>query len=300
MKRNFYLGTALLLCINQLVTAAPVVLTGKTVRFILDDAQLTAYDGKQPTVEEDTLIFAPSTTTYKAEALAPDKAVGFKSQSLDFKIEALGGHALKALTLQTGGSSTVQGKALFTKALAYGNVNVKDQLLVNRSVDFSNVEKTVGGWDGLNVSADPKGTEATVQGITSRTLEVVSTHNMRTLALDATGNAAINAQTGVSFKAATAELPKPERLFNWAESLLPILGGSAATGILADSANQQCNKAGEACKNLDGLSYRCYPAAKLCYGIKDDVAYVYDFSDQIIRMIGATQIYFSQAVKSGF
>lgn len=299
MKRNLYLGTALLLSMGHAAIAAPVVLTGKNVRFILDDAQLTAFGGTQPKVQDDTLIFAPPATTYKAEALAPDKPVGFKEQYLEFNVEAIGGQTLKNVALKSAGSSTAQGQAGLTKTLAFGKLNVKDKLLVNRAVEFSNVESTAGVWQALDTGTDPKGVEAAIN-VNSRTIAISTTHSLRALALDKTGNAAINNQEGVSFKIVTAEATNPDRLLDWAESMLPGLGIGSATATLSGNEPLQCNKTGETCKDLGSLSYRCYPAAKLCYGIKGDTAYVYNFDDGIVRTIGPTKFYFDQAVKSGF
>lgn len=300
MKRNFYLGAAIFLSVSHITLAAPVVLTGKNVRFIVDDAQLTAFGGIKPTVQNDTLIFTAPAATYKAEALATTKPVGFKEQYIEFNIEALGGQSLNSVTLNTSGLRTILGKAVLTNAIAFGKLNVKDRLLVNRVVDFEAVDASASRWQGLNVSTDPKGTQATVAGISSRSLAVSASHVIRALALDKTGNAAIDAQDGVSFTVATSAATKPDRLFDWAESLLPILGIGSPTLTLTSSANLKCNKVDETCKNLEGLSFRCYPAAKLCYGVKEDVAYVYDFNDQIVRTIGSTLIYFDQAVKNGF
>lgn len=300
MRRNLYLGAALLLSMGHTAIAAPVVLTGKNVRFILDDAQLTAFGGAKPTVQDDTLIFAPPATTYKAEALAPDKAVGFKEQYLEFNVEAVGGQTLKSVALKSAGISAAQGQASLTKTLAFGKLNVKDKLLVNRTVEFSNVESTVGSWQALDISIDPKGVEAAVGNVNSRTLAISTTHSLRALALDKTGNAAINNQEGVSFKIVTAEATKPDRLLDWAESVLPGLGIGSATATLTGNEPLQCNKTGENCKDLGSLSYRCYPAAKQCYGIKGDMAYVYNFDDSIVRTIGSNKLYFDQAVKSGF
>lgn len=300
MKRNLFLGAALLLSISHAAFAAPVILTGKNVRFILDDTDLTAFGGTKPAVQDDTLIFAPPATTYKADALAPNKSVGFITQHIEFKVEAIGGQTLKSISLKSGGISTVQGKAGLTKAIAFGKLDVKDQIMVNRTVEFSNIEPTVGNWQALNTSTDPKGVEAAITNFSSRTLIVSTNHFLRALALDKTGSASINNQEGVSFKVQTAEATKPDRLLNWAESLLPGLGIGSATATLSGNEPLQCNKTGETCKDLGSLSYRCYPAAKLCYGIKGDMAYVYNFDDGVVRTIGSTKLYFDQAVKSGF
>lgn len=299
MKRSLYLGAALLTVSHSLL-AAPVVLTGKTVRFILDDTQLTAFGGTKPTVQNDTLIFSAPAATYKAEALAPSKPVGFKEQYIEFNIEALGGQSLTSVTLNTSGLRTIQGKAALTNALAFGKLNVKDRQLVNRSLDFEAVDASASSWQGLNISTEPKGTQATLGGINSRMLAVSASHSIRALALDKTGNATNDAQDGVSFTATTTAATKPDRLFDWAESLLPGLGAGSPTYSLVGSSKLQCNKAGEACIDLDGMLYRCYQAAKLCYGVKDDIAYLYEFKDQIVRNVGSTQLYFNQAVKSGF
>ncbi|NOT83913.1 MAG: hypothetical protein HOP02_03855 [Methylococcaceae bacterium] len=300
--KHTLLGAALLLSVSHTLFAAPIVLTGKNVRFILDDALLTAFEGTKPTVQEDTLVFLPAVATYNAEALVPQKSVGFKSQAIEFNVEALGGQVLKSITLRSSGFKAVQGKSILTNALAFGKLNAKDRQLVNRSVEFAAVDASAGSWQALNIGTDPKGTEATVKDITSHSLAVSASHNLRALALalDSVGNASIDARDGVSFTLGTAVAAKPDRLFDWAESVLPILGAGSLTETLTGSVSLQCNKVGEACGNLDGLSFRCYPAAKLCYGIKDDVAYSYDFKDQIVRTIGSSQLYFDQAVKSGF
>ncbi|MEQ1636488.1 MAG: hypothetical protein ABL903_07335 [Methylococcales bacterium] len=300
MKPNLYLGAVLLLSLSHGAFATPVVLNGKNVRFILDDTQLTAFGGVKPTVQEDTLIFLPPAVTYNTEALAAQKPVGFKSQYVEFNIEALGGQVLKSVAIHSSGFRTIQGKNLLSNALAFGKLNVKDKLLVNHAVEFEAVDASAGSWQALNVSADPKGTEAVLNDITSRSLAVSASHNIRALALDATGNASIDVRDGVSFTVGSTEATKPDRVLDWTESILPFLAGGTPTTTLTGSANLQCNKAGEACNNLDGLSFRCYPKAKLCYGIKGDVGYVYEAQDQIVRTVGSIQPYFEQAVSSGF
>jgi len=93
-------------------------------------------------------------------------------------VEALGGQVLQSVTLHSSGLRTIQGKSLLTNALAFGKLNVKDKLLVNRAVEFAAVEAAPGSWQALNVSTDPKGTEVAVKGLSSRSLAVSASHNL--------------------------------------------------------------------------------------------------------------------------
>ncbi|MCX7089690.1 MAG: hypothetical protein NTV00_16760 [Methylococcales bacterium] len=312
MKPSLYLSTTLLIVTTTSLWAAPVTLTGKNVRFIIDDSALTAFGGVKPTVQDDILIFSPPATTYRAEAVSPQTPVGFKSQGIEFKIEALKGQTLTAVTLRSSGLRNSQGKALLTNTFAYGKLNLKDQFLVNHAVSFDAVAASTISWQALNVSSDPNGTEATLNNLSTRTLDVSTSHNLRALALDKTGSASIDAQDGVSFSVLTSPVTQADRILNWAEAtymsvsaappftILPTLRNGTASLTLSNNAAYQCNNAGQACTNLDGLLYRCYAEAKKCYGIKDNSVYAYSYSDQIIRTLGSAQPYLDQAIAANF
>lgn len=230
MQRNLYLGASLLLLVSHAAFAVPA-------------------------------------SPYKAEATATVKPVGFQAQTVEFNIEAPGAQSLNSVTLNSGDLRAIQGKAVLTNALAPGKLNVKGRLLVNCAVDFEAVDASASSWRGLNTGNDPEGTQATLSGINSGTPAVSASHGIRVPAPAKAGNAAIDSrEDGVSFTVTTPATEKLDRLFDWAESLLPKIGGSP-TGILTGSANMQCIKEGAICKNFNGLSYRCYLAAQLCYAI---------------------------------
>ena len=296
MKFILFLGSMLI--ITHPLCAAPISLEGNSVRFILDDKQLTAFGGETPLLQGDTLIFSPPVDKYHAETDAPQTPVDFASDNIEFKVEALPGHNLHMITLHTSGLRSEEGEPLLSKTLAYGELNVKDQFFVSTYFKFESEDASTGSWQGVNVSTDSPEIVG-IMDLTTRTLDVSFSHNMRALALNDTGSASIDAQDGVSFKIKTTIAEQHTRVFNWAERKFNLKWGTE-TLTLKGSSTFQCNQSGSSCKNLDGLFYRCYTSARLCIGSKSGVAYIYNLDERIIHKIGSIQPYFAQTESDGF
>ena len=81
---------------------------------------MTAFGGMHPTVRDDTLIFSALAESYFAEVFAPREVVAFKTQRVEFKIEALRGYRLTLLSLHSSGLRSEEGQPLFSNTFAFG------------------------------------------------------------------------------------------------------------------------------------------------------------------------------------
>lgn len=294
MKLSLYLCSFLL--VTSQVGANPITVESDTVRFTMDDSLITAFGGVTPIVQADTLIFSPPAEIYQVKA-APQAKVGFLSQKLEITVEALPGNSIEEISMHTSGLRSEKGRAVLNNAQAFGKLNAKDQFFVNRFFEFESKNASTGSWQENNVTTNSK--IAGITGLTTRTLDVSSSHNIRAIAFDSQGRATINAQDGVSFKVQTTAATPQNRVFNWAEKKYNLNWGTE-TQTLKGGPSYQCDQAGTPCNNLDGLIYRCYKTARQCIGIKDGTAYIFKLDENFIRNVGSIQHFYTQAENEGF
>jgi hypothetical protein len=121
--------------------ASPVTLMGSSVSYTFDDALLGLFGA--PTLGGDSLFFSP--TAFNATSAG----VGFATETMNIKVDALNGGTINTINLTQGGDIV---KVRDGDVDAFGSLDVKDlgsgSLPVSSEIDFDGLGSSRGLWTG--------------------------------------------------------------------------------------------------------------------------------------------------------